>query len=170
MRISILRGLILVIYLGSFSNLVMAQKDPLTTFILVRHAEKASDGTSNPGLTENGKNRAKRLAQLFANTSFSAIYSSPYQRTVNTALPLATRLNMEIQEYNPGSKNYLNEISSKNIGGTVLISGHSNTVPPAVNQLIGEQKFDQLQEDEYDKIFIVTISDLGKGTVTVLTY
>ena len=44
-------------------------------------------------------------------------------------------------------------------GKTILIVGHSNTVPAMVNHLLKEEKLEQLGENEYDKIFIVQIAD-----------
>ncbi|MFT4738611.1 MAG: hypothetical protein ACI92W_002734, partial [Paraglaciecola sp.] len=48
--------------------------------------------------------------------------------------------------------------------------GHSNTIPVLVNQLIGEDRYEQLEETDYNDIFIVTAESLGTGTVVHLTY
>ena len=45
-----------------------------TTLILVRHAEKAADGTLNPPLTELGEARAAELAYLLGHVELEAVY------------------------------------------------------------------------------------------------
>lgn len=145
-------------------------QEQLTTFVLIRHAEKASDGTRDPGLTAEGEARAERLMELFKNADLAAIYSTPYKRTRSTVAPLAKATSMEVKEYNPRGTSFLNDIMKDHAGGTIVISGHSNTTPFVANALLGNDKFKQLDESEYNKIFVVTISELGKGTVTMLNY
>ena len=55
-------------------------------------------------------------------------------------------------------------------GGTILISGHSNTTPALVNQLIGEARYQQFEDSDYDNLFIVIAEKVGKGTVVKLTF
>ena len=147
-----------------------AQEQDLTTFILIRHAEKANDGTSDPPLKDIGKERAEKLKQLFEHAEITAIYATPFKRTKSTVAPLATALGQEIKSYDPRNKDFIDKLVNTNKGGTVVISGHSNTTPMVVNKLLGKEKFKPLQEDEYDKIFIVTINKKGKGTSTLLSY
>ncbi len=146
-----------------------AQTD-LTTFILVRHAEKADDGTRNPGLTDEGKDRAERLNALLKEAGVSAIYTTPYKRTTSTVVPLSESLGLEVQQYDPRNMDFLDEIMKNHKGGTIVVSGHSNTTPFVANKLLGKEQFKQLSEKEYGMIFMVTISEVGKGTVNVLKY
>ncbi|MCE7995482.1 MAG: histidine phosphatase family protein [Roseivirga sp.] len=145
-------------------------QEKLTTFVLIRHAEKADDGTRNPGLTAEGEARAERLKELFKNADIAAIYSTPYKRTQSTVAPLAKSVSLEVKEYNPRGTGFINEIMKDHAGGTIIVSGHSNTTPFVANALLGNQQFAQLDESEYNKIFVVTISEVGKGTVTMLNY
>lgn len=163
------RVLFFAIILLSCSQIGFAQ-DNLTTFVLIRHAEKANDGTRDPGLTAEGEARAERLKELFKNADISAIYSTGYKRTRSTVAPLAASASIEVQEYNPRGTEFLKDIIKNHAGGTIIISGHSNTTPFVANALLGEQKFKQLDESEYNKIYVVTISEIGKGTVTMLNY
>lgn len=163
------RFLFFALLLSSLSYTLEAQ-DNLTTFILIRHAEKASDGTRDPGLTTEGEARAERLKELFKNAEVKAIYSSPYKRTKSTVAPLASALSLEVKEYNPRGTEFLKDIMQDHKGGLIIISGHSNTTPFVANALLGEQKFKQLDESEYSKIFVVTIAEMGQGTVTMLNY
>src|SRR5688572_14758185 len=92
-------ALFLVILLAvSVQSLAQNQ---ITTFILVRHAEKGEDGTKDPDLSEEGKQRAIRLADMLSKTSITAIYSTSFKRTRNTVVPLANAKSLEIFSYDP---------------------------------------------------------------------
>jgi broad specificity phosphatase PhoE len=142
----------------------------LTTFVLIRHAEKGTDDPRNPSLNEEGVLRAQKLVELLQHSKVDVIYTTPYKRTQETVAPLASKYSLTIQEYNPSKLAFLNEVWSNNQGKTIVVSGHSNTTPMVANYLLGEEKFSQLDESEYDKVFIVTINEIGKGTVSVLSY
>ena len=153
-----------------FSILEVSLAQDQTTFILIRHAEKGTDDARNPSLSEIGEKRAEKLKDLLAPMSVSAIYSTPFKRTRQTVAPLATSHNLDVQDYDYQNKNLLQELMAANEGGIIVISGHSNTTPVLVNQLIGEEKYEWLKEEEYDKVFIVTASQVGNGKVHILSY
>jgi broad specificity phosphatase PhoE len=147
-----------------------SQESAFTTFILVRHAEKIDDGSSDPGLTEEGHLWAKNVAQMLNHIDFEAIYSTNYNRTRQTAMPLAFQQALEILPYKPLDNTVIDDMISRHQGGNVFIVGHSNTVPSLVNYLVDGSDYPDLEHDEYDKIFIVTITKTGKGKVQVLSF
>ena len=59
-------------------------------------------------------------------------------------------------------------VLEQHAGETVLIVSHSNTVPGIVNAL-GGGPFEDLNHDEYDDLFVVTIAG-GETTVARLKY
>ena len=78
------------------------------TAYLVRHAEKVTSDEAmvvadprDPPLTEAGEARAETLADLLSNKGITAIYSSDYTRTRDTAEPLAATLGLDVQLYDP---------------------------------------------------------------------
>lgn len=155
-------------------NLVIADVNAqatVTTFILVRHAEKGNDGTDDPDLKPEGTERAKRLSSLLKNTSIDAVYSTRYKRTKNTVTPLALEKKLEIQIYETVTPDLIDGLINKHNGKTILIGGHSNTVPQLANLLTGKEEYKTFPDTEYGNIFIVSVVESGKvAKVTVLNY
>ena len=137
-----------------------ANPSPETTvYYLIRHAEKdISTSNQDPSLTEIGLERAANWAKIFTPIKFNQIYSTDYKRTQQTALPTASKKKLDIQSYDPDNL-YDENFKIKTKGKTVLIVGHSNTTPAFVNTILGEQKFDQLDDRDNGKLFIVTLVD-----------
>ncbi len=143
----------------------------ITTIFLVRHAEKAQDSTSDPPLTSEGKARAQELAYILKHVPLVAIYSTPYIRTQQTALPTAEARSLQINSYKPGEEeSFLKKILSKHTGENVLIIGHSNTVPVLANHLSGSTQFSPLDDNTYDNIFILSVPQKGYPVITRLRF
>jgi hypothetical protein len=68
----------------------------ITTFILVRHAEKVMESGSDPELKPEGVKRAESFVGLFTKSSIDAIYSTNYKRTRNTVTPLANAKSLTV--------------------------------------------------------------------------
>ena len=75
----------------------------VTTLLLIRHGSTATVGKSLAGrlpgvpLDACGQNQAHELAVRLAETPITAIYSSPLERAVQTAEPLARRFGHQVQ-------------------------------------------------------------------------
>src|SRR5690606_4895518 len=96
-------------------------KDSLITkVILVRHAEKAEDGTKNPSLSEVGKNRAKRLAEMLKDLKIDEGYATPYKRTNETITPLCEANQIIIQPYDAFKPTTIEEAVKKGFGKTII--------------------------------------------------
>src|SRR5713101_9888049 len=54
-------------------------------------------GTRDDPLSILGQTQATQLAEALSVLSIAAVYSSPLQRTYDTALPIATRHSLEVQ-------------------------------------------------------------------------
>ncbi len=147
-----------------------AQENPVSKIILVRHAEKANDDPRDPSLSERGKQRAALLAALLKDLPVNAFYATPYKRTKETLSVLAEANKKEIMTYNPGDKNGISAIIQANKGKTIIIAGHSNTVPPMVNALIGKNEFPLMDDNDYGKIWILVFKGDELIDRTLLNY
>ncbi len=133
----------------------------ITTFYLMRHADKDTiNGDKNdPPLTEEGKKRAENWAEYFSNETINAIYTTNYDRTMHTIFYLARDKDISAEIYYPGQL-FDNEFLKKVQGQNVVIVGHSNTIPQMVNKMIGEEKYSDIDDDDYNNLYVVTF----KGT------
>lgn len=165
--------LLLIFFSVSFAGVAQKKKTTekkLTTIILIRHAEKATEPASDPGLTSEGQKRAEILAQILEKTTVDLIYSTPFERTRQTVKPLAESKFLRIDEYNPFKMEEVIELIKANAGKTIVFSGHSNTTPILLNQITGISSYKQLDEKDYDNLYIVTITKVGHGSITELQY
>lgn len=138
-----------------------------TTVIVVRHAEKGTDDPRDPSLTDAGRARALALRDVLKDAGVSAIYSTQYKRNKQTAQPLAEQFGLTVIERPVSSANSASyaadiarEILSANRGKTVVVVGHSNTVP-AIVQAFSGVPIKSMEDAEYDHIFIVVIPASG---------
>ncbi len=139
----------------------------VTTFILVRHAEKADDGTDDPGLRPQGEGRANRLAYMLKDISFDGIYSTDFKRTRNTVAPIADVESLEVQLYEPGKVEEIQKMFVKHHGGAVLVCGHANNIPWTANLLMGKETYKDYADDEYGVILIISVVEMGKEATVV---
>ena len=164
-----MKKLFIITFLFAFTIVSHAQGQ--TTFILVRHAEKAIDGTNNPPLSEAGLQRANDLAALLANQKIDALYSTPFIRTEATLTPIGRDKGMEVKNYDPyAGASWLSEALKKHKGGTIVISGHSNTIPGLANALLGEETFQQFDDNDYSNLIIIVTNEVGKGKLVRLKF
>lgn len=144
--------------------------DKTTSIYFVRHAEKEKN-KDNPSLTEEGKTRANRLAKMLQDIPLSAIYSSDYKRTKETAEPSANQQNLEITLYNPSDlESTAQNLIANNEGKNVLVVGHSNTTPALINIMSPSQKAAPIEESEYDNLYILNINTFGTTNLIQLRY
>ncbi|HIG30471.1 MAG TPA: hypothetical protein EYQ50_22805 [Verrucomicrobiales bacterium] len=142
-------------------------KEPLVVF-LVRHAEKADAG-NDPELTPSGKMRAMKLAEVLRDSRIEHVHSSDFIRTRNTAAPIAARLGLKVQHYDPNDLPVL-VAKLRKAEGRHLVVGHSNTTPRAVKLFGGESGSAIYEKSEYDRLYIVTIDEEGKASTVLLRY
>lgn len=145
-------------------------QDTATTFIVLRHAETTGGGT-NPNLSAQGLARAETLRQILANVPLAAVFASNFNRTKQTAQPTADDKSLTINIYDPlNQAPLLDPWLSTYRGKTVLILGHSNTVPNLLNLFLNNNEYSNLPDTEYDNLFIATVSEKGRAKILHLKY
>lgn len=142
---------------------MVAVAAPDTVLVLVRHAEKANDGTRDPVLTEAGRRRADALVAHVADRPLAAVYATPYRRTQLTAWPVARAHGLAITVRPAGEPaDSLAEIlRTRHAGQQVMVVGHSNTLP-ALARALGVEGAADMDESEYDRAMIVVIGPGGQ--------
>jgi broad specificity phosphatase PhoE len=142
----------------------------VTTVLVVRHAEKASVTSTDPHLSAAGKLRAKELAHVAGSVGVTAIYATNFQRTQETVAPLAAALHLTPVVKNAGlTEELVEEIKTTRRGQTVLVCGHSDTVPDIVKRLSGVV-VDPIPDAGFDGLYVVTLNDDETGRATFLRY
>ena len=151
--------LTLVVSCKESGKINVAEKENISVYYFIRHAEKdRSDPTNkNPSLTIQGLERANKWAVFFKDKNIAAVYSTNYIRTQQTALPIAKEQNIEIINYT--TKELISEkFIANNKGKNIVIVGHSNTTPELVNILLGEKKYEDISDSENNNLFVVTLN------------
>ncbi|HEY7810209.1 MAG TPA: phosphoglycerate mutase family protein [Allosphingosinicella sp.] len=122
-------------------------------YYVMRHLQKA-EGGSDPALSAEGAANAQRLASWFdGKAKPAAIYVSTTRRARETAAPLAAKLGLTPKEYNPAdTAGLVARVRAE--AGSVLVVGHSNTVPDIVAGLGGSRPA-PLGETDFGTVWVV---------------
>jgi broad specificity phosphatase PhoE len=154
----------------------------IKTVFLVRHAERADEPRQDPPLTEKGVARSEALARLLSTADIKAIYTSQFARTKLTAEPLAkqlgitaTAISLKTSPSNPraiaeeSAKEIVDKIMLSQQGGSVLVVGHSNSIPDVI-KMLGGNDVPTIDEKKFDDLFFVTVYANGRAKVVHLKY
>ena len=145
----------IIVLLLFFCIQVTLSQNTITQYYFIRHAEKA-DSSKNPDLSEKGIERAQQWKALFSEINFDSVYSTDFNRTLQTIQPIVAGNNQLLKIYNPKMIDV--ELFKKETHGkTILIVGHSNTVPNMVNQIIKENKYVDIAENQFGNLYIITL-------------
>lgn len=145
-----------------------------TVVILVRHAERAAlAGNNDPPLTEAGEARARALAQALEGRQVHAVIATERQRTQLTARPLAQArgLTPEIVSLQSG-RAHVDSVAAavrRHAGHTVLVVGHSNTVPGIIRAL-GGPRMPDLCDGEYSNLYVLVLKPAAQPRLERRSY
>jgi broad specificity phosphatase PhoE len=152
--------------IASFSQEI---KEGITTYYLIRHAEKnRTDATNKDAhLTDKGTKRADHWAAVLSSANINMVYTTAYNRTTETAQPTATKNGLEkMHVYNP-NKMYDASFKHATKGKNVLVVGHSNTTPFFANKILGKDLYKQIEDNNNSNLYIVTVSKNGATSVVL---
>jgi phosphohistidine phosphatase SixA len=146
-RIRILAALLLVVLvLPAYAQV---------TVIFTRHAEKAAAPAKDPSLSDAGHRRAALLASMLADSGVNAIYVTEFQRTQQTAEPLAARVHITPIVIAANDTEALVKAIRARQSGVVVVIGHSNKLPEIIAALGGPKV--KIPESDYDNLFALTL-------------
>ena len=137
-----------------------AAQSSATVVILVRHAEKAAAPAADPPLTEAGVARARALATALADANVQAVITTELIRTRETARPLADALGLPLETVHTGTGGVharaVADAVRAHAGQTVLVVGHSNTIPSIIAAL-GGPRFSDICDTQYSNLFVLIV-------------
>ncbi len=131
------------------------------TFIVVRHAEKASADKDTP-LSDRGRARATQLAEMLRNAGVTRIVATQYKRTQETVAPLGERVSLPV-EVRPAdkTKDLVSELRASPDGSVIVVATHSNVVPEIASALTEGKPLrgvtgDALPDDEFGRVYVIS--------------
>ena len=129
--------------------------------VLVRHAEKSDTPPGDVALSDTGRYRAEELAIALAEARVDTIITTQFRRTRDTAAPLTRELKLTpviVQAGGDTPRHARAVAAAVRAGGrSVLVVGHSNTVPAIIGAL-GGPAMEELCESEYSNLFTLVLA------------
>jgi len=119
-------------------------------------------------LTNAGNARAEGLAASLADEPLHAVYATAFQRTQQTAAPTARNHALQIITYDAKqlAAQFVAQIKRTHRTGTVLVVGHSNTVPDIAAALC-ECDVPPMEDTEYDRRMTIRIAADGAAQLAI---
>ena len=124
---------------------------------LVRHAEKATTGGNDPELSAAGQQRAEGLARIVKEAEITAIFTTEFKRTQETAAPTAKELHVSLTVIPADQISALVQ-KLRGLKGNGLVVGHGNTIPDLVKAL-GIATPVNVPENDYSELFVIIMTD-----------
>ncbi len=138
----------------------------MTTYYFIRHAQKERNGQRNPHLTKLGKSQARHWAEVLAPKGIDLIFCTPLRRTQETAAPLAQKLGLQLQIYNPTDL-YNESFKAQTQDKTVLVVGHQDTTPAFINRILKERRYGFIESHNHGNLYKVSLDEHGKAQSTL---
>ena len=156
--------------LAAAMTALLAAPAAAQTVIVVRHAEKAEQ-SADPVLSDLGEARAEALADTLAGAGVTHVFVTPLQRPALTAGPSAAAAHPEVVAVSleGGAAAHVarlvGQVRQLSPEAVVLVVGHSNTVPD-IARALGATEAAAMDECEYDRLTVLTLTPTGAHAVT----
>src|SRR5947207_10736143 len=145
----------LALFLLVFVSASIASAQPIV--VIVRHAEKATDGGRDPDLSLAGRARADALARILKDSGITAIFTTEFKRTQETAAPTAT--STHVTPTMVATKDTAALVARLHqLDGNALVVGHGDTIPNIVKAL-GINSSVNIPDADYSELLIVILGD-----------
>ena len=145
----------LALFLLVFVSVSTASAQPIV--VIVRHAEKATNDANDPDLSSAGRARANELARILKDSGITAIFTTEFKRTQETAAPTAT--STHVTPTMVAAKDTAALVARLHqLNGNALVVGHDATIPNIVKAL-GINSSINIPGTDYSELFIVILGD-----------
>ena len=134
---------------------------------LVRHADRSS--IWKHALSRAGEARARCLASTLKDAHISAVFATDIKRTQQTAAPVASEFHLKPEIIPKVNTAELVKRLQQNDDRSLLVVGHSDTLPKIVQQL-GAGSIPKFADREYDRLIVVPVLDGNVQRAIVLRY
>ena len=125
--------------------------------VIVRHGEKAANGGDDPDLSSGGRARADALARILKDSGITAIFTTEFKRTQETATPTVTSAGVAptvvAAKDTTGLVAKLHQLS-----GNALVVAHGDTIPNIIKAL-GINSPINIPDEDYSELLIITLGD-----------
>jgi broad specificity phosphatase PhoE len=145
----------LALFLLLFVSGSIASAEPVV--VIVRHGEKAANGGTDPDLSSAGRVRADALARILKDAGITAILTSEFKRTQETAAPTATSAHLTPTVV-PAKDTAALVTKLHQLNGNALVVGHGDTIPNIIKAL-GINDPINIPDADYSELLIVTLGD-----------
>lgn len=145
--------MLISLLLSNYSAL--AQK---TTIWIVRDAEPNVTSGGN-SLSEAGKQRAEDLQKALKHQNIKTIYINAGQVAALTAAPMARKAKILPRVYTDSVSAFVSKVLKNFQGMNVLIVAQYENIMPLIEQLGVEAPFSQINDDDFDLLFSITVND-----------
>ncbi len=158
-------------------NQPISAADAATTVILLRHADVLKDGTQDPSLSEKGKAQIEDLIKTLEHAGVSVVFTTQFKRTIETGRKVAEHFKIPLVSNEVTGQNIAgypqliaDKIRSEYAGKTVVVVGHSNTVPQMAQILSGKTPPPIDDATEFDAFYVVVTKNPGAGILIKARY
>src|SRR5438093_12043731 len=145
----------LALFLLLFVSVLNVSAQPVV--VIVRHAEKAANGGNDPDLSSAGRARADTLARILKDSGITAIFTTEFKRTQETAAPTATSTHVTPTVVAAKDTTVL-VTKLHQLNGNALVVGHGDTIPNIIKAL-GINNTINIPDEDYSELLIVTLGD-----------
>ena len=145
----------LAVFLLLFVSVPNLSAQPVV--VIVRHAEKGTNAGNDPDLSSAGHARANELARILKDSGITAIFTSEFKRTQETAAPTATATH--VMPTVVAAKDTA-ALAGKlhQLNGNALVVGHGDTIPNIIKAL-GINNPINIPDGDYSELLIVILGD-----------
>jgi broad specificity phosphatase PhoE len=145
----------LALFILLFVSVPIVSAQPVV--IIVRHAEKAANGGNDPDLSSAGRARAEALTRILKDSGITAIFTTEFKRTQETAAPTATSIHVTSTVV--AAKDTAALVTKLHqLNGNALVVAHGDTIPSIVKAL-GVNTLINIPDADYSELLIVILGD-----------